>query len=155
MVTYTESSLLKALPCAWSIRFQLCRAISSLALPLGDCLEPLHSHERHTVHGLHEHKSHEQDVPCGDGNKDFRLCSSWQSFQPIDKPARYRQNLYRVDTKEVRDPEIAPHGAPVDHRQPGTLRRNAHHTLSLRHHHRSDGGSCKEKEKPECDPELR
>src|SRR5262249_24985857 len=52
-----------------------------------------HSHERHTVHGLHEHKSHEQDVPRGDGNKGGRLCSFGQSFQPIDKPARYRQNL--------------------------------------------------------------
>src|SRR5262245_3189968 len=122
--------------------------------PSRDYLEASHSHERHTVHGLHEQESHEQDIPCGDGNKGCRLCSSGQSFQPIDKPARYRQNLYCVDTQEVRDPEIAPHGAPVDHRQPGTLRRNAHHTLSLRHHHPPDGGTCKEKEKPECDPEL-
>src|SRR5215831_20069691 len=123
--------------------------------PSRDYVEASHSHERHTVHGLHKHKSHEQDVPCGDGNKGCRLCSSGQSFQPIDKPARYRQNLYCVDAKEVRHPKIAPRGAPVDHRQPGTLRRNAHHTLSLRHHHPPDGGSCKEKEKPECDPELR
>jgi hypothetical protein len=61
--------------------------------PSRDYLEASHSHERHTVHGLHEHKSHEQDVPCGDGNKGCRLCSCGQSFQPIDKPARYRQNL--------------------------------------------------------------
>src|SRR5262249_43016861 len=51
-------------PVRWSIRFRLCRAIISLALLLWDCLEPSHSHERHTVHGLHEHKSHEQYIPC-------------------------------------------------------------------------------------------
>jgi hypothetical protein len=80
-------------PAASSVRFRFRRAIPGLALPLRDYLEASHSHERHTVHGLHEHKSHEQDVPCGDGNKGCRLCSSGQSFQPIDKPARYRQNL--------------------------------------------------------------
>jgi hypothetical protein len=61
--------------------------------PSRDYVEASHSHERHTVHGLHEQKSHEQDVPCGDGNNGCRLCSSGQSFQPIDKPARHRQNL--------------------------------------------------------------
>ena len=60
---------------------------------LRDCLEASHSHERRTVHGLHEHKSHEQDVPCGDGNNGCRLRSSGQTFQPIDEPACYRQNL--------------------------------------------------------------
>src|SRR6516164_11202364 len=88
MATYTESSLLEALPCAWSIRFRLSRAISSLALPLGDCLEPSHSHERHTVHGLHEHKSHEQEVPCGDSNNGCRLRSSGQpSSRSVSQPA--------------------------------------------------------------------
>ena len=71
-------------PAASSVRFRFRRAIPGLALPLRDYLEASHSHERHTVHGLHEHKSHEQDVPCGDGNKGCRLCSSGQSFQPID-----------------------------------------------------------------------
>src|SRR5262245_26266019 len=61
--------------------------------PSRDYVEASHSHERHTVHGLHEHKSHQQDVPCGDSNKGCRLCSFGQSFQPIDKPTRYRQNL--------------------------------------------------------------
>jgi uncharacterized protein with PIN domain len=61
--------------------------------PSRDYVEASHSHERHTVHGLHEHKSHEQDVPCGDGNKGFRFCSSGQSVHPVEKPARYGQNL--------------------------------------------------------------
>ena len=34
-------------------------AAGQVALPLRDYLEVSHSHERHTVHGLHEHKSHE------------------------------------------------------------------------------------------------
>jgi len=40
MVTYTESSLLKALPAAWSVRSRLCGAIPSLALPSGTALKP-------------------------------------------------------------------------------------------------------------------
>ena len=52
-----------------------------------------HSHERHTVHGLQKHNSHEQDVAGGDGNNGCRLRSPGQAFQPIDKPARYRHNL--------------------------------------------------------------
>ena len=114
-----------------------------------------HSHDRHTVHGLHEHKSHEDDVPRGDGNNGCRLRSSAQIFQPIDNPASYRQNLQCVDTQEVRDPEIAPLGAPVDHRQSRTSRRNAYHTLSVCDHHSPDDRSCKEKENPEYDPKLR
>jgi hypothetical protein len=52
-----------------------------------------HSHERHTVHGLQEHNSHDQDVPSGDGNNGRRLRSPGQTLHFADKPTRDRQTL--------------------------------------------------------------
>ena len=46
-----------------------------------------------------------------------------------DEPARYRQDLQGVDTQEVRHPEIAAPGAPIEQRQPGASGRNAHHVV--------------------------
>ena len=79
----------------WQIRrasHPLQRIDTCLALPSRN-YHASHSQERHTVHGLQEHNSHEQEVPCGDGNNGCRLRSYGQIFHLLDKPPRDRQNL--------------------------------------------------------------
>jgi len=146
--------LSQALPCAWSTRFRLCRAISSLPCPSGTALNPHILTSGTAFMACMNTNAMSKTYPAETATTAVGFARLGRPFsRSISQPAIGKICNAWIPKKcaTLKSPPVVLQLSTGSPGPPGATP----HTLSLRHHHRPDDGSCKEKEKPECDPELR